>query len=488
VKRMKPVFALSAAFLLVACKQAMPPATPVPPAPSVTGYGLLPPRTASARVPGGAVQRFLLDMDVPWQWWTLFHSVELNTLIDEALKANPDIDAAQAALRSARESFFAQRASAYPNAQGAFSVSRQQNPTYYAPPLNTPTNEYVYGVHTASVNVAYTPDVFGSLRYQTATAAAAAEMQRFQTEATYLTLTSNLVAAAVQIASLRDQIDATNRIIAIDRRLLDLTKAQKTYAQASALDVATQELGLQAAEQTLSPLEKQLAQQRDLLARLVGRTPNDAPIAVFTIASLHLPEDLPLSLPSKLIAQRPDIAAASANLTQASAQVGVAYTNRLPNFSITSQTASQALTLGTLFGPGTFLSMLTAEVSTTFYDHGMLKHRQAAAVAAYDEAAAEYKGAVLSGFQNVADTLAAIKTDADALSAAARAERTAEHLLNIVRVQKEVGQVQSLVVLNAEQAYQQAIITRIQAQANRYADTAALFQALGGGWWNRNDS
>jgi NodT family efflux transporter outer membrane factor (OMF) lipoprotein len=463
----------------------MPPATPVPPAPTVTGYGSLPPQTASAHLPGGAAQRFVVDMDVPGQWWTLFHSVQLNTLIDEALTANPDVEAAQAALRSARESFFAQRSSAYPNAQGSLSIAREQIPTYYAPPINNQNSEYLYGVHTASVNVAYVPDVFGNLRYQTAVAAAAAEMQRFQTEATYLTLTSNLVATTVQIASVRDQIDATNHIITIDRRLLDLTKAQRTYGQASALDVATQESVLRAAEQTLPPLEKQLVQARDLLARLVGRTPNDAPATAFNITFLHLPEDLPLSLPSKLIVQRPDIAAASANLAQASAQVGGAYTNRLPNFSITSQTATQALTLETLFGPGTFLSMLTAEISTTFYDHGTLKHRQAAAVAAYDEAAAQYRGAVLSGLQNVADTLAAIKTDADALRAAAQAEHTAERALNIVRVQKEVGQVASLSVLNAEQTYQQAILARIQVQASRYADTAALFQALGGGWWNR---
>jgi hypothetical protein len=196
-----------------------------------------------------------VDLDVPGQWWTWFHSPELNALVDEGVKANPDIAAAQAALRSARETLYAQRSSAYPNAQASFSIARQQVPTYYAPPINNQNTEYVYGVHTASLDVAYTPDVFGNRRYQSATAAAAADVQRFEVEATYLTLTSNIVAAAVAAASLRGQIDTTRRIITIDQHLLDLTKSERAYAQADGLDVLTQEAALHAIEQTLPGLE-----------------------------------------------------------------------------------------------------------------------------------------------------------------------------------------------------------------------------------------
>ena len=299
-------------------------------------YGTVPPQTSSIDAPAGAAQRFLTAMDVPGQWWTLFHSPQLNSLIEEAVTANPDVSAAQATLRNVRETFYAQRASAYPNAQASFGVSRQQIPPYYAPPINNQNTEYVYGVHTASVDVSYTPDVFGNLRYQTASAAAAAQVQRFQVEETYLALTSNVVATVVQIANLRGQIDTTNRVIAIDRQLLDLAVSQRRYGQLSGLDEATQEAALRAAEQTLPPLQKQLIQSQDLLARLVGRSPSSAPQIAFNLTSLHLPEDLPLSLPSQLIAQRPDIAATTANLQQESADVGVAYTNRLPNFAITS--------------------------------------------------------------------------------------------------------------------------------------------------------
>jgi NodT family efflux transporter outer membrane factor (OMF) lipoprotein len=472
---------------LAACNHPLPPATPVPPAPTATGYGPLPPQTDSIDAAGGAAQRFLIGMDVPGQWWTLFHSDQLNVLIAEAMDHNPDVSAAQAALRSARELYQAQRSSAYPSAQGSFGVTRQQSPAFYSPPLNGP--DYAYTVHTASVDVAYTPDVFGNLRYQTASAAAAAQEQRLAAEATYLTLTSSVVATVIEIASLHAQIDATNRIVALDTNVLALTEAQRKQGQLTNLDVDTQEAVVLAAQQTLPGLQKQLSEQRDLLARLVGRAPGDTPDdAPFDLASLHLPEDLPLSLPSQLIVQRPDIAQTTANLQQAGAEVGVAYTNRLPNFAITAQTATQALALGGLFGAGSLLSVLTAQVTTTFYDHGTLKHRETAAVAAYDQAAAQYTGAILSGLQNVADTLAALTTDAAALRAAVLSERAAERALQLTRTQRRYGQVSGVATLNAEQTYQQARLTLVQAQASRFSDTAALFAALGGGWWNRNDT
>jgi NodT family efflux transporter outer membrane factor (OMF) lipoprotein len=478
--------ALAALLLIAGCKEPLPP-PPIAPAPSVSGYGALPPQTAAADVPGGAAQRFLVDMDVPGQWWTLFHSAQLNALIDQGVKANPDVAAAQAALRSARETLEAQRSSAYPVAQGSYSVTRQQVPAYLGAPLNNP-NTYAYSVHTLSLDVAYTPDVFGNLRYQRAASAAALDAQRFQVEATYLTLTANIAVAAVAQASLRGQIDATHRIVDLEQRLLDLTKTQHSYAQASGLDVLTQEAALRAAEQALPPLQKQLAQLDDQLARLLGRAPGDASGAVFDLAELHLPQDLPVSLPSRLIVQRPDIAIASANLAEASAEAGVAYTDRLPDFSITAQAATQALSAGGLFGAGSLLSMLTAQVSSTFYDHGALKHRQAAQVAAYDQAAAEYQGAVLSGLQNVADSLAALKSDADALNAAAQSGHVAQRALDIARAQDKAGEASLPAVLDAEQLYEQAELALLAAQANRYMDTIALFEALGGGWWNRGET
>jgi outer membrane protein TolC len=250
----------------------------------------------------------------------------------------------------------------------------------------------------------------------------------------------------------------------------------------------TQEAALRATEATLPALDKQLVQDRDALARFVGRAPDNDPAAAFDLASLHLPAELPASLPSQLIFHRPDIAAARANVIGAGTEVGVTYTNRLPNFSITAQTATQALSLGGLFGAGSLLSTLTAAAATTFYDHGALKHREASAIAAYDQAAAQYQGTILSGLQNVADSLQALRTDADALRAAQRSDETAAHALRITEYQKQYGEVSALVTLNAEQTYEQAELNLVGAEASRFTDTAALFQALGGGWWNRNET
>jgi NodT family efflux transporter outer membrane factor (OMF) lipoprotein len=437
-------------------------------------------------LPARAQQQFVPGMDVPGQWWQLYHSQALNALIDEALRANPDVAAAQASLRSAREAYYAQRASAWPSISGTFSVQRIGVPTYYAPPLNEPPTQYTYGVNTAALNIAYTPDVFGNLRYQTLSAKAAALVAQDQTEATYLTLTSNVVVAAITAASLRDQIDATNRAIAADRKILEITQAQKQYAQAATLDVLNAETVLRQEEQLLPPLEKTLDQTHDLLARLLGRSPDNPP-ADIPLTSLQLPTQLPQSLPANLLDHRPDVAAASESVEQAAANLGVATTDRLPAIAITGQLGTQALTIGGLFGPGTLLWSLGAALAATLYDHGALKHKELSAKAAYDQAAAQYKGTVLSAYQNVADSIAAVQRDTDGLVASDRAERSARGALEITTSQLQLGQVAESAVLTAEQNYQSTEVTLVAARAAQYMDSAALFVAVGGGWWNRQD-
>jgi NodT family efflux transporter outer membrane factor (OMF) lipoprotein len=441
---------------------------------------------AAQAVTARAQEQFVPGLDVPGQWWELYHSPQLNALIDEALHANPDVAAAQASLRSAREAYYAQRASAWPVIAGTFSVQRTGVPTYYAPPLNEPPTQYTYGINTAALSIAYTPDVFGNLRYQTLSAKAAAQVTQDQTEATYLTLTSNVVVAAITAASLKDQIVATQRVIAVETEILDITKAQKTYAQAATLDVLNQETVLRQAEQTLPPLEKALDQTQDSLARLLGRSPDNPP-PIIPLSSLQLPTQLPASLPANLLDHRPDIAAATASLEQAGANLGVATTDRLPSIAITGELGTQALTVGGLFGPGTMLWTLGAAIAQTLFDHGTLKHKQLAAKAAYDQAAAQYKSTVLSGYQNVADSIAAVKRDSDALVAADRANTAARAAFDIVRAQGQLGQVAQPAILTAEQSYQTAQVTLLSAQAAQYTDAAALFTALGGGWWNRQD-
>jgi NodT family efflux transporter outer membrane factor (OMF) lipoprotein len=458
-----------------------------PTSPNVDRYTTqpLPAQTTSINIKGGEMQRFLQDMDIPGQWWMLFHSKPLNDLIEQALKANPDLEAAQAALRVARENVYAQQGAFFPGIGANFNPTRQQISGELSSPLANGSN--IFSLHTALVSVAYVPDVFGGNRRQVESLKAQADSQRFQLEATYLTLTSNVVAAAIQEAALRGQIKATKRIIDIQSQLLKLLQIQYEAGQIASGDVAAQEAALAQAQAALPPLEKQLAQQRDLLARLAGRFPSQTQTGEFEISSLQLPQDLPVSLPSKLVEQRPDVRSAEEQLHSASAEIGVSIANRLPNITLNANAGTSATAINQLFTQGTGFWALAGNLTQPIYQGGTLLHRQHAAEAAYDQTAAQYRSTVLTACQNVADTLHAIQSDAEALKAAVSSERAADKSLSIARQQLESGDISYLALLNAEQTYQQAVINVVQALSNRYADTAALFQALGGGWWNRPD-
>jgi NodT family efflux transporter outer membrane factor (OMF) lipoprotein len=458
-----------------------------PPAPPDLGYGSASERkSAPAAAPGGDVQRLVAGMDIPSQWWTLFQSPKLNTLVEQALKGNPNVGAAQAALRQAHELYSAQWTSFFPTVQGGFSGVRSKNALgTIANPTSLPQANPYYNLYTAQLSVSYLPDVFGGTRRQLEVAKAQVENSRFQLEAVYLTLSSNVVVTAVEEASLRGQIAATERLLELQHQLSDKVRRQRALGTVNDLDVlAQQSLEAQTA-QTLPPLQKQLGQTRDALTALLGRLPADEPPETFRLDELVLPSDLPVSLPSKLIEQRPDVRQAEENLHAASAAVGVSIANLLPQFTLNADVGSSALKLQQLFSPYTGFWNVGASLTETLFDAGALLHKKRAADAALDEAAAQYRAAVILACQNVADTLRALESDADALQASAEAERAAKAEFDLVQRQRDLGTISLVAVFNAEQTYRQAELSLVQAQANRYADTAGLFQSLGGGWWNR---
>jgi NodT family efflux transporter outer membrane factor (OMF) lipoprotein len=457
-----------------------------PPPPSVTGYTPqpLPPQTASAPIAGGEVQRFVAGMDIPGQWWTLFHSPALNELVEQALKNNPSVRAAQAALRQANENVKAQRGSYFPTVQAGYNVTREKNAVgTLAPTLSSGAE--LFTLHTAQVNVSYVLDLFGANRRQVESLQALADAQRYELAGTYLTLSSNVVAAAVQEASLRAQVTATQDIVQSGRESLAILRHQLEIGAIAQLDVMAQESALAASEATLPALQKQLAQQDDLLAILTGRFPADAAVAQFSLADLQLPQDLPLSVPSKLVRQRPDVLQAEAQLHAASAQVGVAIADLLPQIAITAQAGGASTSVASLLASGNTFWSAGANLTQTLFAGGALWHHKLAADAALDQAGEQYRSVVLAAFQNVADTLQALELDADGVRATQRAEAAAATSLTATRRNVEIGAVGYLALLSAEQAYQQAALNLAQALANRYADTAALFQALGGGWWSQ---
>jgi NodT family efflux transporter outer membrane factor (OMF) lipoprotein len=442
--------------------------------------------TTSQNVRGGNAQHFVASMDIPAQWWTLFRSDELDQMVMLALKGNPDVDAAEAALRQAHELYVAQRAGFFPTVQGNFNGTRAKNALgTIANPTSLPQQNPYYDLYTAQVSVNYLPDVFGGTRRAVETTRAQEESTRFQLQATYLTLSSNVVVTALQEASLRAQIAATERLVQLEHQQTDIVEHQRALGTANTLDLLSQQATEAQTAQTLPPLRKQLAQTRDALTALLGRLPSDEPAQQFTLDKLTLPVNLPVSLPSRLVEQRPDVRQAQANLHAASAQVGVALANMLPQFEIDAGAGTTALALHGLFGPYTGFWNVGGSLTQTLFDAGALRHRKRAADAALDEAAAQYRAAVILACQNVADTLHALQGDAETLVASAQAERAAAGSFELARGQVQLGAISNVSLLNAEQTYLQAELTLVQAQANRYSDTAALFQALGGGWWNR---
>jgi NodT family efflux transporter outer membrane factor (OMF) lipoprotein len=457
-----------------------------PDLPSVTAYTATSLSESAAATPDRMVQHFVPNEDIPADWWHLFHSEALNALVKQALAANPSLPAAQAALRQAQENVAAQQGFYYPSASFGLEANRNLTPVAAVSPASASGNPY-YSLITPQLNVSFVPDVFGANRRAVESLQAQADNQRFMLEATWVTLTSNVVAGAIQEASLRGQVAATQDAIHVEADSLTILRKQQELGQAAGADVAAQEAALAQVQLMLPPLQKQLAQQRDALAALAGRYPSQDIEQTFDLASLQLPIDVPVSLPSDLVKQRPDVRQAEATLHIASADVGQAVAARLPQFTLSAQIGNSSNSLGTMFTPGTNFWTLAGGFTQPLFEGFTLLHKQRAAQAAFEQASAQYRATVLTAFQSVADSLRALQSDAEGLTAAAASDRAAERSLEIVRRQLALGQVSYLGLLNAENIYAQARLALVQAQAIRLADTAALFQALGGGWWHREE-
>ena len=421
-----------------------------PPAP---GYGSASPagETASSPGTGGTTQRFVAAMDIPAQWWTVFQSPKLDGLVEQALKANPDVTAAKAALRQAHELYLAQRTTFWPTAQGSFDGQRAKNAIgTISNPTSLPQANPYYNLYTAQLSVSYMPDIFGATRRAVEAAKAQDDSTRFQLEATYLTLSSNVVVTAITEASLRGQLASTQRLLELQHQLTEKVKQQQTLGTASTLDLLTQQALEAQTAASLPPLQKQLGQTRDGLTALLGRLPSEEPAETFQLDDLTLPGDLPVTLPSKLVEQRPDVRQAEENLHFASAEAGVAIADMLPQFAITGTWGSTALSAGDLFKTGTGFWDIGASLTQTLFDAGALLHKHRAADAALDQAGAQYRAAVILACQNVADTLRALQADADALKANAAAEHAAKASFDLARKQRDLGTISLVAVLNAE--------------------------------------
>jgi NodT family efflux transporter outer membrane factor (OMF) lipoprotein len=458
-----------------------------PPPPATDAYTgeALPTQTETTGLAGGEAQRFQFGRDLPGQWWTLFGSTKLDALIEEAMASYPDIAAQQAALRAARDTARAQAGVFFPQIQAAGGATREKSSGAAIAP-GFPG--FITNIYQATVDVSYNFDIFGGERRALEGLQAQAAAQKFKLEASYLTLTSNVVSTAIQLASAREQIDVTHEIIALEDKQLGIIQRQFELGSHTRADVLQQLSNLASVRATLPPLQQQLAMAEHQLAVLTGHFPHDAVRSEFNLSDLKLPQDLPVSLPSALVAQRPDIKMQEMVMRQDSAAIGVATANMLPQLTLSSSFYGyESVNFASLFTPRANAWSVGAGITQPIFEGGTLRAKRRAAIDTYDQASAQYRLIVLQAFQNVADTLTALDNDAQALKAENDAVTAAKASLDFIQRQYDDGAVNYVSLLTAQQTYQQARIAYVRAMASRYADTVTLFQALGGGWWNRND-
>jgi NodT family efflux transporter outer membrane factor (OMF) lipoprotein len=483
------------AGLLTAC--AVGPDYHRPAVPAIDGYTAqkLPAalHTADAKAsdagPDGA-QAFQMGADIAGNWWALFQSAALTRLVAESLRHNPSLAASRETLRQTQETRLAAEGAWFPSLTGTLNRSRQKISA--AASGETPSAlvgfPTTYSFYTAQLSVSYTFDIWGQTARSVQADAAQAEYQRFQLEAAANMLAANTVTAAINAAALREEIDAENRLIEAEKHLLATVRQQFELGGATGTDVATQESQLAQTEALVVPLQTQLVQTRDQLAAYLGQAPSEAVLPTIGLAELSLPAALPVSLPSQLVAQRPDIRASEAQLMVSTAQVGVAIANRLPQLTLSALVGSVPASPGQFFTPGNGAWSLINQLAGPLFQGGTLLHQQRAAYAAMRAAALNYRATVVNAFQNVADVLTAIQQDVRAVAANEDAERAAARALALAQLQYGAGGVAYVNVLTAQSQYQSAVINLIRARAARYTDSVALFAALGGGWWHRADA
>jgi len=431
-----------------------------------------------ATVAAGATQSFATAEHAPNEWWTEFHNEALNGLVDRALHDSPTLAQAQARLREASETYAAQAGGTrYPQVNASVSGTRQQIDLAALGIPNAP-GIGPFSLFDASLNVSYVLDIFGSNRRALEATLAQVDYASYELEAARLALAGNVVATTIRRASLMRQLELTNRIEAGQAQQLAILERRLAAGGVAEVDVRGMRTLLEQTRASLPPLTTQLAEAGHLLAVLVGVEPAGADVDGIALDSLQLPAALPLTLPSTLARERPDIRAAEAVLHQASAEVGVATANLYPQFVVSAGLGSERSRVEDVVN-GTNVWNVGLNLTQPIFHGGQLRAKKRAAEAAYDAAFAGYRQTVLQALQQVADVLVALENDASELNARDRAAQEAEATLTTARMRLAVGGLSQFSLLDSERQALQTALDRTRAQADRLADSAALFQALG---------
>ena len=468
------------ALILTGCAVGPKFQSPEPPKTDRFGAAPAPAQVGDASVPGGGVQALKNGQAVQAKWWTAFGSAELDRRIDEALAHSPSVEAARASLRQSEEVLRASKGAWFPSADAAAGVSRVKQ-SVASGGTGTP-----FTLYNASVDVSYTIDLFGGVRRGVELKRAQADYQRWLLEGAELSIASNVATATFRESALQEQIAATQEVVKLLQEQSDLASKQYTIGVKSQADLLAVQAQLAGAQAQLAPLQLALASVRNQLAVLMGRMPSEGVTAGGDLSGFTLPAEVPVTLPSELVRQRPDVLAAEAQLHAATAQVGIATANLLPQITLGGSYGSSATKAGDLFKEPTTGWSLGLNLLQPIFHGGSLRAQKRAAEAGLDGASATYRASVLNAFANVSDALNALQYDADALAAEAEAEQAAAKSLDLMKASYRLGAASYLQLLDATRQWQQARIGYIQARAARLSDTAALYAALGGGWQERD--
>lgn len=479
------MFALCAGSTLVSC--AVGPAYHRPAPPEVKAYTAAAETTVIPAAPsaqGSVAGSQTLDpgATVSPRWWENFGSPALNRLVTLALAHNPDLAAAQATLEQAQFELKAAEGVLYPQVSVGLGGTRIRTP---AAARGGSSDARLYNLYTGQVSVSYDPDVFGLNRSVARAAHAEADIAGDQLAAARLTIEGNVMNATLHLATLAEEVAAIRQMVDDQRQILDLTRTRYELGASSEFDLLTQQSELASSQARLQQLQQARDQSRHLLATYLGEFPSQANgLKVATLDALELPASLPIGLPSTLVRARPDIRAAEARLRAANAEVAEAVARMYPSFQLTGNFGGQSNNAGSLFDPASRLWNLAANLLTPVFAGGTLEAQKNATAAAYRAVFANYQSTVLGAFRDVADVLRALQHDSAELDAEARALQSAKQAFDLVRTQYRAGAVDYLNLLTSETQYQNARIAFVQAEAQRYADTAALYVVLGGGAWD----
>ena len=433
----------------------------------------------------GQSQHFEQGVGPIANWWKLFDSRQLDAAVAEGFANNPSLAAAQASLRQSKDNLQAGYGIFYPEIDAGLGASRQK----YSPArIGSAAPASIFSLVTLSASISYSLDIFGGERRAVESLQSQVDLQRSYVLGTYLALSGNIVNTAIAMAAYQEEIKYTEQLIVLQKEQIAITEKQAEAGVIPFMSVLSLRGQLALLDATLPPLKQKLSQSEHLLATLAGHTPSEWAPAQVAMDELSLPDKLPLSLPSELVRQRPDILAAEAQMHAASAGIGVATAAQFPSFTLNGSYGQNSSSFGGLFGKNANFWSLGADIAAPLFNGGTLSAKKQAAIDAYQQSLALYRQTVLGAFAQVADAVRGLEHDAETMQAESQSVSASEQSLNLTRVNYQAGLINYLQVLAADIQYHQAKIAYLQTRAQRLQDTTALFVALGGGWWNASNT